>query len=210
MALRPTALGLLVLLATLSLAQAQSPWYCGAVPLQQAAVAQCPQWATISCSSIGAAAYCCPAGTTCGWGGGTVGCCSSGQQCTGQPGAAYQQQNWQPQQTQCYDCAPKTVVVPAVVTQQPTTIYQQPTVTLVQPTTSALVGVGAPFTTSVRTSLVVQGFCSTQIASGPGLPTTAQGGCGTILIVAGAPPKLRIGFGIWLIPFTYILSILLL
>ncbi|PNS20286.1 hypothetical protein CAC42_5736 [Sphaceloma murrayae] len=200
-----------VVLHLTTLVAAQNSWYCGAVSLQSAAQAQCPSWATVSCSDVGAAGHCCPSGTTCGWGGGAVGCCSHGQQCYGQPGAAIQQEprswvatsSYYPQRTECYnDCDKTTVLVPVA-----TTVVQQPTVTFLQSTTTGVVGVGVPFTTNIRTATVVQGFCSTQVASGPGLPTTAQGDCGTILIVAGAPPKMSLRPGLWLIPLVYVLSL---
>lgn len=43
--------------------------------------AVCPAEHPTSCSSIGAAGWCCGSGYTCGWNGGSVGCCPSGQTC---------------------------------------------------------------------------------------------------------------------------------
>jgi hypothetical protein len=39
------------------------------------------------------------------------------------------------------------------------------------------------------------GFCATITMDGPDLPRAAQGGCGTILIVAGAPGLKAFGIG---------------
>jgi hypothetical protein len=43
----------------------------------------------------------------------------------------------------------------------------------------------------------VGGYCSTMFAKGPNLPTTAQGPCGTILILNEASGK-RVGWTIWI------------
>jgi hypothetical protein len=39
---------------------------------------------------------------------------------------------------------------------------------------------------TTTTSIVPNRYCSTLVAHGPNLPTTAQGVCGTILIISGA------------------------
>lgn len=56
----------------------------------------------------------------------------------------------------------------------------------------------APHTTVVVNNQPTQaaaGFCATITMSGPDLPRAAQGDCGTILIVAGAPGLKAIGIG---------------
>lgn len=43
---------------------------------------------------------------------------------------------------------------------------------------------------------VAGGFCATITVAGPGLPRAAQGNCGTILLVAGAPGLKVFGIGV--------------
>ena len=51
-------------------------------------------------------------------------------------------------------------------------------------------------TTYIQKPTAVQGgFCATITMDGPDLPRAEQGGCGTILIVAGAPSLKVLGVG---------------
>ncbi|KAF2151071.1 hypothetical protein K461DRAFT_269359 [Myriangium duriaei CBS 260.36] len=174
-------------------ATAQNAWYCVATPLQPATPVQCPTWAEISCSSIGASGFCCPSGTYCGWANGQVGCCTNGQSCSGQIAGGGQ---WQPSSTTTTTWyqppPPPPQPTPCVVCAgQQTTVYVQPSTVTVQPST---VTVQPGYIPGKQTTTVINGFCSTQTAHGPGLPTTARGGCGTILVVASAP-RVAIGQG---------------
>lgn len=163
---------------------------------QPASQAVCPSNAPVSCTNIGQPDWCCPTGNTCGWNGGSVGCCAWGSSCSssgGGGGAAaggyntWQQSSWQPttywqpQQTQ-------------TVYQQPTTVYEQP------PATTYYAGGGAG---AYQTTQAVQqqsteaqqynGYCSTLYEKGPNLPTTAAGQCGTVLILNSAGARFSLG-----------------
>ncbi|ORY12855.1 hypothetical protein BCR34DRAFT_481942 [Clohesyomyces aquaticus] len=118
----------------------------------------CPSYASLSCANMGQPSWCCPSSYTCASpanSGGIIGCCPSGSTCGGSVNVA----------------SITTITVQAV--QQTSFVYVQPQPTTVQvynvPTTNPVVGQG--------------GFCSTLTMVGPGLPTTAQGECGTILVV---------------------------
>ncbi|KAK5013289.1 hypothetical protein LTR39_003717 [Cryomyces antarcticus] len=140
--------------------------------LNAATPALCPASAPRSADHwADVALRCCPSGQ---YGAlasnGVVGCCLNGQTCTGainggpttylQPATTY----YQPYYTPTTVIAVTTVVGGGgVVVPQATTVYQQ----------------GNPTTQ-------YNGYCSTLRASGPNLPTTGQGQCGTILIIAGA------------------------
>ena len=54
--------------------------------------------------------------------------------------------------------------------------------------------VGGPTTQYYNpgTATVFNGYCSTIVAHGPGLPTTAAGPCGTVLVISGAEAILRL------------------
>lgn len=52
-------------------------------------------------------------------------------------------------------------------------------------------------TTVVAGSAAAGVICSTLYAVGPGLPTTRQGGCGTILVVNGAVGREMVGV-VWM------------
>jgi hypothetical protein len=69
-----------------------------------------------------------------------------------------------------------TLTIQAVVQ---TPVVVQSTLVVVQATTQA-----PPVVVQATTTVNLNGpFCSTLTAKGPGLPTTAPGNCGTILIV---------------------------
>jgi len=162
---------------------------------------------------------CCPAGTTCQWTNGVVGCCSGGGACQGQIGAQAQTTVWQPTTTYWQ---PET----STVWQQPTTVYQQPTTVYTGQATvyggqQTVYVAGGAVTTQVAqpqsTQLITTqkttaqnylgDYCSTQVARGPNLPTTGTGQCGTILIVAGAP-RLSLPTGIWMLALTVFAMVL--
>ncbi|KAH7135999.1 hypothetical protein B0J11DRAFT_176458 [Dendryphion nanum] len=131
---------------------------------------QCPSYAAQNCGSIGKTSWCCPGGYTCAApqnANGMCGCCPVGSSCGGTINVA----------------SITTVTVQAA--QQ--TVYVHP-----EPTTVAVYGKPEP------SRVVYQGgFCSTLTMDGPGLPTTREAECGTILIVNQALPNLRpLGFGI--------------
>lgn len=80
---------------------------------------------------------------------------------------------------------PTTYVAPVVQTTIYTTYYQ-PTTTYYQP---------APVVVYISTpGIIYNGYCSTLYATGPGLPTTRPGQCGTILVLNDAP-RARAGWG---------------
>lgn len=106
---------------------------------------------------------CCPSGSFCQYAeNGQVGCCSaSSGKCSGSlsGGNAY----------------------------QPTSQYVQPATTTYQPQYTpngggAVIAGGNPTTTVIQQA----GFCTTIVADGDNLPTTANARCGTALVVAGA------------------------
>jgi hypothetical protein len=110
---------------------------------------------------------CCASGYSCSMlSNGVVGCCPSGSQCGGTVNAA--------QIT--------TVTVTQYLT---TTQYPQTPSTVVQvgsKTTTVLPGIYVT-TSTTNPSIAYNGYCSTLIAHGPDLPTTAQGVCGPILVI---------------------------
>lgn len=121
--------------------------------------------------SLTEAYSCCASGYSCSMlSNGVVGCCPSGSTCEGTVNAA--------QIT--------TVTVTQYLT---TTQYSQPPTTVVQigsMTTSTVVpGIYVSVSTT-NPPIVYNGYCSTLVANGPDLPTTAQGTCGTILIISRA------------------------
>lgn len=131
---------------------------------------QCPAFAAQSCSDIGKVSWCCPGGYTCVApqnSNGACGCCPQGNTCGGQVNVA----------------AITTVTVQAAQH----TVYVHPPPNTVQvyekPPPSHVVYQG--------------GFCQTITMEGPGLPTTREGPCGTILIVNQGVPNLRpFGYGV--------------
>lgn len=142
--------------------------------------------------SLTKAFRCCPSGNTCSWlSNSVVGCCPDGSTCGGTVNAAQIE----------------TVTVTEYLT---TTQYQQVGSTVVevggQTTTTVVPGIYVTETQTTtgtsRNNIVYNGYCSTMIANGPNLPTTAQGGCGTILVISAADvrpvgwrlPALIIGF----------------
>ncbi|KAK7533744.1 uncharacterized protein J3D65DRAFT_631188 [Phyllosticta citribraziliensis] len=159
----------------------------GGTQITSASQAQCPANAGQSCSSIGYPNYCCPSSHTCQFiqQSGVCGCCPSGSTCSGHV-----------DQSQI-----KTVTVTVYQTQtqyvgnQPNTVCCGGAVgggtyyTTTQP--NAYVGAGGGYLGN-NGGNQYNGYCSTMYAEGPGLPTTREGACGTILIVNDAP---RIGGG---------------
>lgn len=134
---------------------------------------QCPAYAAQNCADIGKVSWCCPGGYTCVApqnANGACACCPHGNTCAGQVNVA----------------AITTVTVQA----QQHTVYVQP-----PPHTVEVYNKPPP------SHVVYQGgFCQTLTMDGPGLPTTREGPCGTILIVNMGPVNLRPwGFGIGLI-----------
>ena len=86
-------------------------------------------------------------------------------------------------------------------------MYQAPTTEYAQPTTTynagAVAGAGAgAYTTTTQAAGGQQynGYCSTLYETGPGLPTTAAGDCGTVLVLqAGARASFDVAVtGKWL------------
>ncbi|KAK5174206.1 uncharacterized protein LTR77_001286 [Saxophila tyrrhenica] len=164
---RPAIRGIILtlLLALIHAASADQVYYfTGAIWLKgqnhgsYAVPAQCPADHPIGCSDIGAADYCCPSGQTCQWADSKPACCPNGCTCTGFAGAGaggYHATSW-----------------------YATTTEWQPQTTYVAPApqhTSYVAPAGA--------AGGYQQYCSTLYAHGPNLPTTAQGDCGTILVM---------------------------
>lgn len=133
---------------------------------------------------------CCASGCSCSWlSDGVVGCCPQGETCSGTVNEAQIQ----------------TVTVTQYLT---TTQYQQVGTTVVQvggqstTTTYAGIYVTEGTTTTSHNNIIYNGYCSTLTANGPNEPTTAQGGCGTILVINSADvrvigwrlPALIVGF----------------
>ncbi|KAF1984289.1 hypothetical protein K402DRAFT_148243 [Aulographum hederae CBS 113979] len=141
-----------------------------------ASPAQCPGNAPQNCGNINVWNWCCPTGDTCHMlSNSLVGCCPSGASCGGQINAA------------------QITTVTVYAQQNPTTVYQQPTTVYagggggvyVAPTTEVVSQQGGG-------GNVYNGYCSTLVADGPGLPTERAGECGTILVVQGRGA--RVGF----------------
>lgn len=121
---------------------------------------------------------CCPSNTVCQYSSNhQVGCCPSGQTCSGSIGGSggYKPTSWY----SSYQPAPET-----------TTYYQQPTSTYYTPEQQTTAVVVAPAgdtaqPTYVKTSVQWNGqYCTTIIANGPNLPTTAGAACGVALVVS--------------------------
>ncbi|KAF2021055.1 hypothetical protein BU24DRAFT_404108 [Aaosphaeria arxii CBS 175.79] len=135
---------------------------------------QCPSFASQSCGNIGHPSWCCAGGYTCASPetlGGACGCCPAGSSCGGTINVASVT-------TVTVQAAPQTEVV--YIQPPPTTVavYNQP-----QNPTQYHPQQG--------------GFCQTLTMDGPGLPTTREAECGTILIVNEASIGLKpLGFGI--------------
>lgn len=131
------------------------------------------------CEEILNITRCCPNGYTCAApanSNGMIGCCPSGSNCGG------------------------AVNVASITT---VTVYgaQQTSVVYVQPNPTTVIVYNGPTTVNVYNEPTVQaagGYCSTQTMDGPNLPTTAQGQCGTILIVPseGTQNLKAVGYGL--------------
>ncbi|KAF2737099.1 hypothetical protein EJ04DRAFT_136127 [Polyplosphaeria fusca] len=131
----------------------------------------CPDYASLSCGSMGQPAWCCPSSYTCASppnSGGIIGCCPDGSSCGGSVNVA------------------SVTTVTVYAQQQTSVVYVQP-----HPTTVQVLG-------GPTTEVVYQGgFCSTLTMNGPGLPRATEGSCGTILIVNEAATDLRaFGYGV--------------
>jgi hypothetical protein len=76
-------------------------------------------------------------------------------------------------------------------------VAQVTTVTVYPQQQTAVVYAQPPATTVYdnHPNQAAGGFCATITMDGPGLPRAEQGGCGTILIVAGAPSMKVLGIG---------------
>jgi len=120
----------------------------------------CPSYASVSCSNIGQPSWCCPTSYTCAApsNSGLIGCCPPNTSCSG-PVAAE---------------SVTTITVQNVVVATQNPVYQS----------TSYVYVNA-YTTTAPAAVVYNGYCSTLTMDGPGLPTTRQGDCGTILVVNG-------------------------
>ena len=64
------------------------------------------------------------------------------------------------------------------------------------PTSTVVVGGGGVFVGQSTRTINEAGYCSTLFANGPNLPTTAQGACGTILVL-NEGSRGAIGWRIW-------------
>ncbi|KAF1957073.1 hypothetical protein CC80DRAFT_379910, partial [Byssothecium circinans] len=129
----------------------------------------CPNSASVSCGDINRWGWCCPNAYTCVSPGNSNGLigCCPSGNTCGGAVAA----------------AASTVTVNVQQTQTQNTVYVQQTQ---QPTQN-----------TVPQATVFAGYCSTLTMSGPGLPTTRQGECGTILVVNEARRHLQaIGYGV--------------
>ena len=117
---------------------------------------------------------------------GVVGCCPSGSNCGGTVNAAQITTMTVTQYltTTQYPQTPTTAVQYLTTTQYPQT---PTTVVQIGSQTSTTILSGIFVTESATTpSIVYNSYCSTLIANGPNLPTTAQGVCGTILVISHA------------------------
>ncbi|KAF2460414.1 hypothetical protein BDY21DRAFT_369432 [Lineolata rhizophorae] len=131
---------------------------------QAGTAAVCPADATVNCADVGYSDWCCPGSCYCAVAANNVvGCCQNGQNCVG-------------------NVAVQEIRTTTVYVQQTSYIQVQgpPTTVVVQATPDNPVVVAATPNTQ---NVVYNGYCSTLTADGPGLPTTAAGDCGTILVV---------------------------
>jgi len=88
------------------------------------------------------------------------------------------------------ETAPTTaggIYVTVVGTATPTTIAGGIYVTATGTTTTTQTGENHVVTTTTHNEIIDNGqYCSTLVANGPNLPATAQGACGTILVISKA------------------------
>ncbi|KAF2433373.1 hypothetical protein EJ08DRAFT_694654 [Tothia fuscella] len=162
--------------------------------LGAASPAYCPNQAPQGCGNIGVWNWCCPAGNTCAWTSTdhtVVGCCPQGSSCSG----AVDRNSIQ------------TVTIYITTTQYAS--LAQPTVVgnggvfiagSVPATTVVAAGGGGVViaVTSTRVAVNYNGnYCSTIFAHGPGLPTTAAGNCGTVLVLNGVGRVKGVGWRVW-------------
>ncbi|KAH7083086.1 hypothetical protein BKA63DRAFT_529964 [Paraphoma chrysanthemicola] len=127
----------------------------------------CPASASVSCSNVNQPSWCCPANYVC---------------------AAPANSNG------LIGCCPAGNSCGGTVN-----VAQVTTVTVYPQQQTAVVYANPPPRTTVvvnnQPTQVAAGFCATITMSGPDLPRAAQGDCGTILIVAGAPGLKALGIG---------------
>jgi len=164
-------------------AQTQTYYYSGAIEVwtsyapqgTPAAEAQCPEDYPLRCSSIGASEYCCPSENECSWNNGQVVCCPEGEECYEEEDQWETTSEWQQPTT--------TYWQPTSQWEQTTTEWQQTTEW--EPTTTTEWQHTSEWeqTTTTEPYYTNQEYCSTLVETGPNLPTTAEAGCGTILIV---------------------------
>jgi hypothetical protein len=83
-------------------------------------------------------------------------------------------------------------------------VAQISTVTVYPQQQTAIVYANPPPQTTVvnKPNPAAAGFCATITMSGPDLPRAAQGNCGTILLVAGAPGLKAVGIGATIMAIT--------
>jgi len=138
----------------------------------------CPASASVSCSNVNQPSWCCPANYV----------CASPANSNGLIGCC-------PNGNTCGG----TVNVAQVTT---VTVYPQQQTAIVYANP-------APHTTVVNSNpnQVQGGFCATITMDGPDLPRAAEGNCGTILIVAGAPGLKAFGIGATIMAVTLHLAI---
>ncbi|KAK5130715.1 hypothetical protein LTR08_001745 [Meristemomyces frigidus] len=183
-------------LLTPTAAQATTYYFSGAVQVSSsssgttyspAVAAQCPADHPIACTNLNEPGYCCPSANTCAWSNSQVACCPSGQTCAGSVGGVggYQASTY-------YQTSAPTVTTEYV--QQST--YYTPATTTVTNGGGVVVPAGYTQVTTVQTQqYVTGGYCSTLVANGPNLPTTAAGDCGTVLVIApGEGARLGLGW----------------
>lgn len=115
---------------------------------------------------------CCASGYYCGTASpNVIGCCANGQTCAGAIGGATTLYPVVVTVTSYYTGG--GAVAPGGYYTITTTVYNTPATT--------------PYVTATTTSInLIQGYCSTLTANGPGLPTVRQGSCGEILVVSKA------------------------
>lgn len=139
----------------------------------------CPSSASVSCANVNQPSWCCPANYA----------CASPANSNGLIGCC-------PNGQTCSG----TINVASVNT---VTVYpqQQTAVVYAEP---------PPQTTVYHNNQPNQaqgGFCATITMDGPDLPKAAQGNCGTILIVAGAPGLKAFGIGATIVAFSLHLAL---
>jgi len=120
---------------------------------------------------------------------GVVGCCPSGGQCEGTVNAAQITTATLTQFLTTTQYPQESTTVVAISSETTTTLYPLGVTTIIEiggsNTTTVLPGIYLTETTG-KPSIMSNGYCSTLTAHGPNLPATAQGACGTILVISRA------------------------